>query len=192
MTKKMPILFNNRHVLPKGRIPLRILPGQPMDTLTHALKNGLEIGVCMVDEKGEPSKALIGTSVIIEDFDTNGEDGMLVITVHGVKRVEITQISNNGAGVPVAEYEELPRWPDCSVNEETQPLAERLQMMFDRYPELSSLHSESSNEFSNLSWLCQRWLELLPLPTSEKQELMSANSCNDTCDYLLSLMKDPH
>ncbi|WP_407332649.1 LON peptidase substrate-binding domain-containing protein [Enterovibrio sp. 27052020O] len=188
MAITLPILFNNRHILPSGRLPLRVVPGEQLKTVKYAMQNGLDIGVCM--DETSPIGAGIGTRVTIEDFNMANEDGALTITVCGHESFVIDSIKENDSGVIEAQCQALPKWPERAVSNDAAPLAERLQIMFERYPELSSLHKAPN--FENLSWLCQRWLELLPIPASEKQVLMAANSCSDTAEYLLSLMKDPH
>ncbi|KXF82125.1 LON peptidase substrate-binding domain-containing protein [Enterovibrio coralii] len=188
MTMTLPILFNNRHILPSGRLPLRVAPGTQLTTVKYAMRNGLDIGVCM--DETSPIGAGIGTRVSIEDFSLSSEDGSLTITVSGHESFIIDSVLDNDENIVVATCQTLPSWPKQEVSIDSAPLAERLQIMFERYPELSSLHA--SPHFDNLTWLCQRWLELLPLPASEKQVLMAANSCSNTAEYLLSLMKDPH
>lgn len=188
MTMLLPILFNNRHILPSGRLPLRVVPGTQIDTLTYAMRRGLEIGVCMDDNS--PISARIGTRVIVEDFNISKEDGVLTITVCGHDSFIVDSIQENDESIVIATCKLLPKWPEQKVSQDAEPLAQRLQSMFERYPELCSLHERP--HFDNLTWLCQRWLELLPLPASEKQVLMAANSCSDTAEYLLSLMKEPH
>ncbi|WP_231870019.1 LON peptidase substrate-binding domain-containing protein [Grimontia celer] len=188
MTITLPILFNNRHILPSGRLPLRVTPGEQLNTVKYAMRNGLDLGVCM--DETSPIGAGIGTRVKIEDFSLAPESGALTITVCGHESFVIDSIKENDAGVVEAVCQTLPAWPERAVSNDAQPLAERLLIMFERYPELSSLHKKPN--FDDLSWLCQRWLELLPIPASEKQVLMAAHTCSDTAEYLLSLMKEPH
>lgn len=188
MTTTLPILFNPRHILPSGRLPLKVLPGIQMETVTYAMRHGLHLGVCM-DENNLIGSG-IGTRVIIEDFNTSKEDGILVITVCGYESFIVDKIKNRDNDIIIAQCQMLPNWPEQKVSDDAQPLAERLQNMFEKYPELCSLHQRP--HFDDLTWLCQRWLELLPLPASEKQVLMAATSCSDTAEYLLSLMKEPH
>ncbi len=188
MSLTLPILFNDRHILPSGHLPLRVFPGAQMETLTYAMKNNLPLGICM-DEKSNINMS-IATEVIIEDFFAKNRDGILTINVCGKRCFLIEKTEQLTAGITLAHGEILPKWPEQEICDDSAPLAERLQAMYDRYPELRSLHSTVN--FDSLTWLCQRWLELLPLPASEKQMLMSANSCSDTAEYLISLMKDPH
>ncbi|MPS32472.1 MULTISPECIES: LON peptidase substrate-binding domain-containing protein [unclassified Salinivibrio] len=190
MGQSTPILFNDRHILPGGRIPLRIPAGDSLDTLVFALKHGLPIGVCMAETQAQRSHVDIGTFIEIEDYTRSQEDGCLVITARGTARFAIHAFNQQHNHILFASVNALPRWPDCHVDKQSEPLVERLQSMFERYPELQQMHRET--EFSNLAWLCQRWLELLPLPTGEKQQLMANSSCVATRDYLLSMMQDPH
>ncbi len=188
MTNTIPLLFNNRHILPSGRIPLRIPVGQQQDTVVYVLKHGLSLGVCMEEEIHKSTS--IGTMVSIEDFNLSSEDGALTITVEGQSSFLINEFIDQGNNIILASYLNLPNWPEREVSNDSAPLAEKLQSMFERYPELCSMYSKP--RFDDLTWLCQRWLELLPLPSCEKQMLMSATTCNDTAEYLLSLMKEPH
>ncbi len=188
MNNRLPILFNSRHILPAGRIPLRVISGLPLNTLIYAMKHNLELGVCM--EETKTNGTVIGTRVSVEDFNLSTEDKVLTVTVAGKASFVIDEMHEQNEGIITASFHTLPSWPAREVNVDSAPLAERLESMFERYPELCSLYTKP--HFDNLTWLCQRWLELLPLPTCEKQLLMATNSCNDTAEYLLSLMKEPH
>ncbi len=68
MGQSTPILFNDRHILPGGRIPLRIPTGEALHTLVFALKHGLPLGVCMAESHAQRQHANIGTFIEIEDY----------------------------------------------------------------------------------------------------------------------------
>ena len=190
MTIRLPLLFNKQHVLPSGRIPIRIAPGLQMTSLKEALKSPDGFGVCMYEERENDNRFyVIGTRVTVEDFYTN-DDGSLGITVYGHECFEISSFEKNSDGVFFGECETLPQWPNAQLSENQQPLADKLQQLFDKFPDLNNMHHHK--ELDNLSWLCLRWLELLPVPTKEKQALINTASCSATCDYLMSLMLTPH
>ncbi|PCS22965.1 LON peptidase substrate-binding domain-containing protein [Candidatus Enterovibrio escicola] len=184
----LPILFNNRHILPSSRLPLYLIPGEQLNTVKYTMQYGLNIGVCM--DETNLIGAGIGTRVTVEDFNLSNEGDVLIITVCGHESFIIDNLKENDHDIMVAKCKILPTWPERQVSNDSSPLADRLKIMFNRYPELSVLHQYP--HFENLTWLCQRWLELLPIPASEKQLLMAINSCSDTCEYLLNLMKDPY
>ncbi|WP_434359665.1 LON peptidase substrate-binding domain-containing protein [Parasalinivibrio latis] len=188
MKNATPLLFQQRHILPEGRMLLRIVTEEQKDIIKYAAENGGYIAISMLDDENTPSPADIATRSQIIDYLYG--NGVLNVIVQGQDCVRVTSIEENEHGILLAKGVAQPTWPAQEINVHTRPLAEKLQSMFDRYPELSQLYSEM--EFENLSWLCQRWLELLPLPPSEKQRLMSSQTCAQTTDYLISLMQPPH
>ncbi|KLV04711.1 Lon protease [Photobacterium aquae] len=191
MKQCIPLLFQKRHILPGGRIPLRIAHGPQMHAFKTAIRNGGTFGVCMFDNDDHGNHFYqIGTRVTVEDFDASPTDGSLIVTVAGHESFRIDNLNEDENGLLTAEYEAIQPWPETKVNCDQQILAEKLKLMFKKHPELNGMHHHK--QFDNLSWLCQRWLELLPLPASEKQLLLSAPNCMDTYDYLMSIMHKPH
>ncbi len=190
MNTTLPILFQRRHILPDGRLAIRIAPGIQMDTIKEALSNDGIFGVCMYEPNDEQQFFEIGTRVQIEDFDAELVDGLLQITVLGIDTFEVQAFGQDEAGVYYGDCKVLCRWPEAKLSITQKLLAERLQIMYDKYPELNDLQDEK--QFSNLSWLCQRWLEILPVPVREKQWLLNRPNCIETSDYLMSIMLDPH
>ncbi|MCW8331692.1 LON peptidase substrate-binding domain-containing protein [Photobacterium sp. SDRW27] len=191
MTQSIPLLFQQRHVLPGGRMPIRIAPGQQMEAFKAALKSCDGFGVCMFDEAEHGHHFFhIGTRVTVEDFDISAYDGSLIATVYGHENFRINALEQSDDGIFCGEYEAIPRWPEIKIRNDQRILAEKLQQMFNKHPELNKLHHEK--EFNNLSWLCQRWLEILPVPACEKQALLNAPNCLDTYDYLMSIMQKTH
>ncbi|MGF1723326.1 LON peptidase substrate-binding domain-containing protein [Photobacterium nomapromontoriensis] len=193
MKHDIPLLFQKRHILPGGRIPLRIAPGTQMEAFKAALVGGDSdsFGVCMFDQHEHGHQFYhIGTRVTVEDFDTSPIDGALIVTVVGHETFRIDHLEENDDGYFSAQCETIPLWPETKVRQDQQVLADKLKLMFKKHPELNGLHQNT--QFDDLSWLCQRWLELLPVPTSEKQALLSAPNCQNTYDYLISIMQKSH
>ncbi|MGF1690558.1 LON peptidase substrate-binding domain-containing protein [Photobacterium kagoshimensis] len=190
MTNLIPLLFQKRHVLPKGKMPMRVAPGSQMEAFKHALNSDIGFGVCMIDDSKSSHCSQIGTRVTVEDLDTSKNDGALIVTLYAHENFGIKSLEQHSNGGIFAEFHPLPLWPEIKIDNDQQLLADKLQIMFDKYPELAGLHQHK--EFNNLSWLCQRWLEILPVPAQEKQALINTPNCFNTCDYLMSMMLDPH
>lgn len=190
MTHSIPLLFQKRHVLPTGRMPIRIAPGPQTDAFKVALSSADGFGVCMLDESDPGHLFHIGTRVTVEDFDTSTHDGILNVTVYGHDSFRIKSLTQDDNEVFFAEYQTIPQWAEIQLHNHQQLLAVKLRMMFEKHPELDRLHQ--TKEFNNLSWLCQRWLEILPVPACEKQALINTPTCLDTCDYLMSMMLESH
>lgn len=191
MKQSIPLLFQQRHVLPGGRMPIRIAPGPQMEAFKVALTSSEGFGVCMFDEAEHGHHFFhIGTRVTVEDFDISAHDGSLIVTVYGHENFRINALEQSDDDVFCGEYEAIPLWPEIKIRNDQRILAEKLQQMFNKHPELNKLHHDQ--EFNNLSWLCQRWLEILPVPACEKQALINTPNCLDTYDYLMSIMQKPH
>ncbi|MFD2177325.1 LON peptidase substrate-binding domain-containing protein [Veronia pacifica] len=181
MPEMMPLIFSRRHVLPSGRLPLLVLPGEQQNTLVHALKTNQEFGLGMTS----PMANSIITKVAIEDFSSRDGNRIMLI-LRGLSCFRVNRVFEESEGVLTGECTLLPDWPQQDISEDTEALANRLLILFERFPDLQKLYVDT--EFENLTWLCQRWLELLPLCAKEKQILVASDSCRSTCDYLMSLM----
>ncbi|MGF1686216.1 LON peptidase substrate-binding domain-containing protein [Photobacterium japonica] len=191
MKQTIPLLFQKRHILPGGRIPIRVAPGMQMEAFKAALKQGDSFGICMFDKDDTGHHFFsVGTRVTVENFDTSLHDGTLIVTVAGHEAFQIDNLEEDDYGFFTADCDTLPQWPETAVRQDQEILADKLKQMFQKHPELDDLHEDK--QFHNLSWLCQRWLELLPVPPSEKQMLIQSPSCQDTYDYLMSIMQKPH
>ncbi|MGF1730913.1 MULTISPECIES: LON peptidase substrate-binding domain-containing protein [Photobacterium] len=191
MKQSIPLLFQQRHVLPGGRMPIRVAPGPQMDAFKAALTSDIGFGICMFDEAEHGHHFFhIGTRVTVEDLDTSALDGSLIVTVYGHENFRINALEQDDSGVFSGEYDIIPQWPEVEIRNDQIVLADKLKQMFNKHPELNQLNLKK--EFNNLSWLCQRWLEILPVPASEKQALLNTPNCQDTYDYLMSIMQKPH
>lgn len=191
MDQFIPLLFQQRHVLPGGRMPIRITQGPQMEALKASLASSDGFGVCMFDEAEHGHHFFhIGTRVTVEDFDVAENNNTLIVTVYGHQNFRINALEQTDDGIFYGECEAIPLWPEVKIRNDQQILADKLQQMFVKHPELNRLHRQK--EFNNLSWLCQRWLEILPVPASEKQALLNTPNCFDTYDYLMSIMHKPH
>ena len=169
MKTTVAILHYQRHLLPTGRLALQLLPGFQMDTLTYALKTGICLGLHMNELPCQFGS--IGTILTIDDFYAMERNGILSLQVSGKDSYVVEKPRATGTGIQLADVTILPSWPEQILDEDEDAnlLSEKLQSMFERYPELGRLHNYPN--FESLTWLCQRWLELLPLPISEKQGL---------------------
>ncbi|OAN18412.1 Lon protease [Photobacterium jeanii] len=190
MTNLIPLLFQKRHVLPKGKMPMRVAPGSQMAAFKNAITSEQGFGVCMIDDNQASHYSQIGTRVTVEDYDLSKNDGSLIVTLYAHENFVISSLEQHPDGNIYAEHQPLPQWPEIELRDDQQLLADKLQIMFDKYPELAGLHQ--NKEFNNLSWLCQRWLEILPVPAKDKQALVNTPNCFDTCDYLMSMMTECH
>ncbi|PYE34446.1 hypothetical protein DFP83_102189 [Idiomarina fontislapidosi] len=187
--QRLPLFPLTAHVMPNGKLKLRIFEQRYTRLVKQCMANQSEFVVCMFDpgiDKYDPDYILpYGTAVNIVDFEMLN-DGFLGITVEGARRVEITHHEFEEDGLRVGDVETLPLWQQQPITEKVTVLRERLEEIYTVYPELGDLYNEKA--FDRLDWVCQRWLEILPLDVHTKQDLIKSQSSDQVADYLLNLV----
>lgn len=178
------------HVLPGGRLQLRIFEQRYIRMIKESLAEQKGFGVCMLNPKGHEdgnSHILpIGTLVNVVDFESL-PDGMLGITVAGEQLFEIDSIAAEKDGLRVGQVVLREEWCPSSLSDEDILLRQRLQEVFEAYPELSQLYPEK--RFDDEPWICQRWLEILPLEPQKKQELLAQQHTQPVKDFIRQLVE---
>jgi len=184
----LPLFPLPAHILPEGLLPLRIFESRYLRMVKESFVDDRGFGVCMIDsgkDKDYGRILPIGTRVRIIDF-YHLDDGLLGVTVQGIERFRINAIDVEPDGLKIGRITYLPNWPDVATEQQDEPLAARLHDVFDQYPELDELYHQK--HYDNLTWLCQRWLEILPMPVIDKQVLIERNNVNAAREFLTRLI----
>ncbi|MGX5914049.1 LON peptidase substrate-binding domain-containing protein [Aliidiomarina sp. Khilg15.8] len=178
------------HVLPGGRLQLRIFEQRYIRMIKESLAEQKGFGVCMLNPKGSEDNNShimpIGTLVNVVDFESL-PDGMLGITVAGEQLFEIDSIAADKDGLRVGQVVLREEWSASSLSDEDILLRQRLQEVFEAYPELSQLYPEK--RFDDEPWICQRWLEILPLEPQKKQELLASKQTQPVKEFIRQLVE---
>ena len=187
--QELPLFPLTAHVLPEGRLRLRIFEPRYTRLVKRCMAEQTDFVICMFDSgRNKDADDYIlpyGTAVSIIDFEML-DDGFLGITVEGKSRVKIHQHRVEKDGLNVGQIERLPAWPTATLPSDRIILKQRLEEIFQVYPELADLYQQA--HFDELNWLCQRWLEILPLDVHAKQQLISADNSHEVSEYLLQLV----
>ncbi len=171
---EIPLFPLSAHLLPGGRMALRIFEPRYLRMVKEACANNSGIGICMLNARGE--KALnqhiypIGTFARIVDFNQL-EDGLLGITVAGESCFRIQSVHTQADELRVGQCESIDAWQRADSAEDIFPLDQRLLQVFEKYQELSQLYDVP--EFANPLWVIYRWLELIPVDAAQKQRVLS-------------------
>lgn len=185
-----PLFPLSAHLLPGGRMALRIFEPRYVRMVKEACAAQSGIGICMQDCNGDKSLnehiCSIGTYAEIEDF-TLLDDGLLGITVKGLRCFSIDSIMTEDDGLRRGECAWLESWPVDVAIEQISPIDKRLKEVFDKYPEVSDLYPET--HFDDPLWVVYRWLEILPVKVEHKQEFLKQNDCGKAVEYLSHLLK---
>ncbi|WP_299806209.1 LON peptidase substrate-binding domain-containing protein [uncultured Shewanella sp.] len=157
-------------ILPGGFTQLRIFEVRYQRLVKESLQSNLGFGVCMLDDD-KKSLLPIGTRCKIVDFE-NLEDGLLGITISGVEKFKLEHFTNEKDGLKRGQVTILPCWESIPIEMNQQNLPLLLKEIMTHYP--THFNQYEIDNFNDLSWVCQRWLEILPLPVLDKQHCIAA------------------
>lgn len=186
----IPIFPLPAQLMPDGKLALRIFEPRYLRMVKECAKNRAAFGIVMMASSDVYATAAsiqpIGTSAKIVDFDQL-ENNVLEITVCGGPCFKIGDIQVQEDGLNVANIDYLKPWPARALAEKERYIARQLCGIYEQYPELGNLYA--NRKLNNLTWLCQRWLEILPLGVEQKQELMATPTCERTHQLLTKLLQ---
>lgn len=187
---KTPLFPLSSHILPGGRMALRIFEPRYVRMIKQSCANQSPFVICMVNNAGD--KALnthifgLGTRCKVIDFDIL-EDGLLGVTVEGLDFMNISDIETEYDGLLVATCSSSPSW-QCELKpSELDPIDKRLQEIFERFPDVSSLYTNMP--FDDPMWVIHRWIELIPVGAEQKQHFLSQRDCKKVLHYLSQLIE---
>ncbi|ODS12229.1 LON peptidase substrate-binding domain-containing protein [Vibrio scophthalmi] len=171
-------------VLPEGKMRLRIFEPRYERLVAEASKHDGTFGICLFERSEENPRGTLshtGCLVKIVDFETL-DDGLLGITVVGLKRFALGRIRVDFDGLRFAQVEWLPCWEIQHLSDDKQYLAQQLKRVYTRFPQISALYPQCY--FDDASWVTQRWLELIPVELHHFDFLTDQNDCQQAMDYL--------
>lgn len=189
-------MFMNRAIfplpvflLPQGYTRLRIFEDRYMKMVKNALLQNTGFVLCTV--AGFTDDTLLNEGVYVEIVDFSQDDaGQLLIDVYARNRVKIKNVHQDETGLRHGDIRVIddPLWlyKEDEVSEFDATLSSMLESIFKRHPHLDSLYQEKS--FTRPVWVASRWLELLPMETSQKEKLKSAQSFDQVTNFLHTIL----
>lgn len=189
---KVPLFPLSGHVLPGGKMRLRIFEPRYLRMVKEACAQNPTgyIGMCMFNDAGNVNENThihpIGTLARVVDFESL-PDGLLGITVAGERLFRVEHIETAADGLRVGAVQPFPNWPEQQLSSDDRMLAEQLQVVYERYPELGEQPSTAQLQCAN--WVAQRWLEIIPVNAQIKQALLSESNCAPALQYLGELIR---
>ncbi|WP_076537548.1 LON peptidase substrate-binding domain-containing protein [Shewanella sp. UCD-KL21] len=171
-------------LLPQGFTQLRIFEPRYKRLVTESLKSGEGFGLCMLTSDNQLMP--LGTWVHIIDFETL-DDGLLGISIEGKQRFKINQFDTEADGLKRGDVSLIPDWPQTDLKPKQHFLRETLQDILQQYPQQLSHYKD--DDFNNLSWVCQRWLEIMPISPEEKYQCINSHNHEMTQALITSIIK---
>lgn len=171
-------------VLPEGKMRLRIFEPRYKRMVTEVSSRDGTFGVCLFERSQHHSRgdlSQIGVLVKIIDFEQL-EDGLLGITVVGIRRFDIHRVRVESDGLRFAKVTWLPSWDIVLMNDEDRYIGLQLQRVYAQFPQISALYEQCF--FDDASWVSQRWLELLPIKLQQFDYLSRQSDCCEAMRFL--------
>ncbi|MBR9727059.1 LON peptidase substrate-binding domain-containing protein [Shewanella intestini] len=174
-------------ILPQGYTQLRVFEPRYLRMVSESMKSNKQFGIVMLNE----NKTLLehGTLVEIVDFDTL-ENNMLAITVKGLQNFKLGDIKKDTDELTHSNVKLSPLWQPTEIkqtDEQELKLKQTLISIFEQYPQHKAIYHE--HYFNDISWVCQRWLEILPLSSQQKQQCISQTTHQLTQKMLAEIIK---
>ena len=171
-------------LLPEGITRLRIFEPRYKRLVAEAMSTGQGFGLCLPKE--DNSIYDIGTRVEIYNFDQD-ENGLLLIDIKGIERFTFKNVSSDYDGLMHADVTVVNGWESIPMTPQYEFMLTSLKAVLTSLP----LHAEQVNQqgFNNLSWICQRWLEILPVPADKKYWLARQSGLDPTIDFIREVIK---
>lgn len=172
---QIPLFPLSSVVLPGGLLPLRIFEPRYVDMVKDCFRNQSGFGVCLIKEGGEVGAAAVpfafGTLVDIVDWDQD-DSGLLTISALGSQKFRITDTDYSKSGLLNGNVELLPAEVSVPVPEELQHLQDTMQQILDQ---VGPAIEYDNPQLQDALWLGSRFVELLPMSTDMRHELLSTD-----------------
>ncbi|MGR5146022.1 LON peptidase substrate-binding domain-containing protein [Photobacterium alginatilyticum] len=180
---------SSSHILPNGRLEITVAEERYIRMVKQSLADKRSFALCMLNESEEHDEIkkipAIATEAHIIDFNAL-EGGLLSVMVEGTQTVRLLAIRVEEDGLLLADFEPYPHWTPAPIEASTLCLSEKLKLFYATMPEIGSLYPKP--DYNDLTWVCQRWLEILPLEVHYKQLLLTQESIKLTVRFLLKLL----
>lgn len=171
-------------VLPGGLFPLRIFERRYINMVKNCLKN--ETGFCITLVREESENGYItnvynyGCYVKIVDWNQL-EDGLLGITVEGIKKIHVLECNLNEDNLLQGSIEDIEVEKEYMVPQKYLSLSKFYKKI---YPNIKDFISFKKERYADATWVSFRLTECLPLDSSTKNKLIALDNAFDRLDKL--------
>lgn len=184
-TMKLPLFPLPICLLPEGYTQLRIFEPRYKRLVAESLKTEQGFGLCMTADDGKTIQP-IGTLVHIIDFETLA-DGTLGISIQGSQRFKLNHIEIESDGLKRGDITLIDNWPAVPIATDERYLSQMLQNILKEYPQ--HLQHYQAAQFEDIAWVCQRWLEILPVQAAEKYTCINSQDHTMARNLLRAVIK---
>lgn len=188
--EKIALMPHTNHLLPGGRLEITIIESRFIRMMKDALSEKRQFALCMLNEgtESDPVKNLPAIVTISKIIDFNQTDGGLInLSIEGIHNVKLSAVYHEYDGLFSGDAVILPSWSPLPIDSANECLAEKLKRHF-AYNQKSKI-SDDKLKYDDISWVCQRWIEIVPIEVYYKQLLIAQDSPKLTIRFLLKLFQ---
>lgn len=190
MTDEIPIFPLSSVLFPGGYLPLRIFEPRYLDMVQRCHAQGSPFGVVALTEGREVRERKGGEGFATEAFHAVGtlchieslsrvQPGLFYVQARGQQRFQLRQPRQLSHGLWMARAELLPDDTAVALPEDLRLASRQLQDLLASWGEKASaaeLPIQPPYAWGDAGWLANRWAELLPMPSAERQRLMAMDN----------------
>lgn len=181
---QLPLFPLQLYLLPGGISKLRIFEPRYTRLVKLAMSSGEGFGLCM---KEDDTLCHFGTRAIITDFERL-PDGILGVTIKGVEKFVINNHWKEKDGLRFGDITVMKNWSPTKIKFADRDISNSLRALFEEYPEHAANYPIP--DYNDMTWVCQRWLEILPLEINQKQWFMSRNDHRAALSFLHNVIDE--
>lgn len=186
----LPLFPLQAPLFPDGVLHLRIFEPRYLDMVRRCQEQGRAFGVVCLIEGGEVRRNDGAGGFVRERFHELGtlahivsmerpQPGLLTLRCRGGRRFRLEACECLAHGLWVGRARRLPDDAPMAVPADLAPLVPLLQSLVHSLAQgaaLTEMPVQPPYRWQDCGWLANRWSELLPLPTSERQHLLAQDS----------------
>lgn len=169
---------------------MRVFEPRYMDMVSRCLRDESPLGICLIREGKET-----GNAPEIHDVGTLGdisywqalENGVLGITVRGLRRFRVHESRVQSDQLTVARVELYPTEIACPVNEQHHEIRGLVRQALEHrgHP-----YTTMPKKYDDGVWVANRMIELMPIPLEHKQHLLLIDDPLERLERLLAMFED--
>ncbi|MAT95008.1 MAG: ATP-dependent protease [Halioglobus sp.] len=180
---ELPLFPLSAVLAPYGRMPLQIFEQRYLDLVRDSLRNESGFGVVWirqgseVAQRGRASPELGDHGTVASIVDWNQlQNGLLGITIAGVRRFDLYATETRADGLVVGHVEERAAPQAARMQEEWLPLAEVLRTL-ERHPHAQRLGLRI--DYNDAWQVAYALVQLLPLEEALRYQLLGIDALED-------------
>lgn len=176
-------------LLPDGYTRLRIFENRYLEMVKEALKENVGFVICSDKTTGEIGDSDEGVYVKIVDFSQDDHQNLL-IDVEVQERVRFVAVERTDLNLLRADVTIIDKAPWHIDNKTLINFDKRIvNMLTDVFNENKQVKSLYLNkQFDDPVWVVSRWLELLPIPYTQKEAVRSAQNFDQVVKFLQTIL----